>query len=318
MRRPRLSYSQSLIVPLLNVSLNRTFIIHAGADYRLSIVSVSDVQRNRWQQDARVTFAIEGAPSLLPRTTSAVLLETRYSGQILDHRDANEDMTLLLGLLNVRLPYALWAPFGVVARGDDMSTMTFGETRVPTQMEYHADLNVADYKTFKRYWRTVSGKSQQSQRLRRAVSRFSRARSSWWAEDAIVHGFIGLEALFAEHTTEVGKTVNKVTRRLATFIIPPDASPTVVELTTLSGHIGEIYKLRHDILHGALPDPDKTGQAAKDTIELLRTAILIAVEEGFKRLKNLPALAADYTSALDDARREEKRLARRGDGGRKS
>lgn len=300
---------QSLLVPLLNVTLNRTFTVADKGLYRLSLVGIAEQQRARWLQDSRVQCAVEETSGFVEHASSAVLLEARYPQPILQNDSANEDLTSLLGLINARLPFGLWAPFAELTAGAEIRTMRLGEVNRPLGMQRN-NLNVSDYKTFRRYWRTVIGETRQSRRLRRAVGRLARATTSYWAEDVVVHAFIGLEALFADHTAEAGKTVKKVTRRLSTFVIPPDMSPTVGELTTLSERIGELYRIRHDILHGDLPDLAQTSDAAKDSIRLLRTAILIALEEGFGRLKDLPALAGQYDGALRQAQRQARRSTR--------
>lgn len=307
-------FIQTLIVPLINASVDRDFIVADTDEYRISVVRVTDAQKERWDRHPRVKFSMEPAEWMLSRATTAIQLEARYGQRILERSHVNEALFALMSLLNVRLPYALWTPFADWKqpghKNDERTLLTLAEQRAPTEIELYAMVTVPDFRVFRRYWRTITGSSAQSIRLRTSVARFTRARASYFSEDAIVHSFIGMEALFADHTTEAGKIVNKVTRRLTGFILDPDASSSVQDLVALSTRAGQLYKLRHDILHGGLPEESKLGTGAKDAIELLRTSVLIALEEGFVRLKDLAALAEQYDRALQAAQRQEKRRAR--------
>jgi hypothetical protein len=311
-RRP--SFVSSLVVPLLNAGVDRELLVAENDRYRMAIVRVTDELRKCWTEHPRVNCVTESKPWMLPLATTAVRLDWRSPRTINELSQESEDLYALIGLLNVRLSYDLWTPFGAQKTWNrsepDVEIVTFVETRPPSEIEFHTTISVSDYRVFRRYWRTIVGPSEQSQRLRRALARFRRARSSWYAEDAIIHAFIGLESLFAEHTKDAGRIANKVTRRLSRYVLDPDVSPSSAQLMQLSSGIAGLYQIRHDIVHGALPDESKTNDAAKDSAELLRTAILLTLEAGFKQLKDLRALANRFTDDLVKARREEKRRRR--------
>ncbi|HET9342931.1 MAG TPA: hypothetical protein VFO25_08460 [Candidatus Eremiobacteraceae bacterium] len=259
-------------------------------------------------------FMIERNPWMLPRASTAVEMTTRSPHDLNELEGESEDLYALLGLLNVWIAYDLWAPFLQLKKwGQAESDFYFSaliESRPPNETEYGVVLNLSDEQTFRRDWEAIVGGADQNLRLRRAVARFRRARSSWFSEDAIVHAFIGLESIFGEHEKAGRKHARKVTKRVARFVFDPDVSPSAAELGDLSERIAALYDLRHDIVHGALPDQSKTNEGAKDSIQLLRTAILIALEEGFSRTIDLVALANRYDVDLREAQRLEKRRRR--------
>jgi hypothetical protein len=308
-------YFQRFLIPLANASINRAFVAHTGADYRILIVSLSEDDKKRWRDDPKVKCVIGGGRAwMLERGASGVLLEADYGGNDpLDDESAANALGSLIAFIDVRLPYVLWTPFGEHRlRGwppNDYKIIPIGNQRIPGEMEAYGSMNVDD-ETFQRYWSEVLDQSESGLRLRRGLGRHRHARVSYYREDAILNAFIGLEALFADHTKEVGKIPNKVARRVARFISDPDISSSVADLIGVSSRLEELYRIRHNIVHGADPDALETENAARDSIRLLSTVICIALEEGFDRLKDRPRLARDFDEALLEARREEKRAAR--------
>jgi hypothetical protein len=302
--------AQTVVVPLPNVAVDRNVLVVDSGRYRIALRAVADEELKRWAENARVQFMVEGNPWMLPLTKTVVELTTHSPHDFNELTAEQEDLYALLGLLNVRIAYDLWAPFGQFKKSgqskSDFSYHSFIESRPPKETEYGVVLNLSDEHTFRRYWSAIVGSADEHMRLRRAVARFRRARSSWFNEDAIVHAFIGLESIFADHSKAGGKNTKRVTKRVARFVLDPDVSPSAVELSDLSEQIANLYNVRHDIVHGALPDLSKTSEAAKESLQLLQTAILITLEEGFARTIDLAALANRYDADLQVAQRLEK------------
>ncbi|MGA8474898.1 MAG: hypothetical protein WB681_07490 [Candidatus Cybelea sp.] len=307
-------YYQRFLIPLVNASISREFVAHTRPNYKISIVSLSEYDKKRWRDHPQVKCAIGGFAWMLERAASGVLLEGDYGGNdpLSDEAAANA-LGSLMAFVDVRLPYVLWTPFGEHRlQGwppDDYKIIPIGNQRIPGELEAYATMNVDD-ETFQRYWSEIFDQSESGLRLRRALGRHRHARVSYYREDAILNAFIGLEALFADHTKDVGKIPNKVTRRVARFIRDPDVSQSMADLIGVSDRLAELYQIRHKIVHGAEPDAPETENAARDSIRLLATVICITLEEGFGRLKDRPRLAREFDKALLATRREEKRAAR--------
>jgi hypothetical protein len=279
----------------------------------LSIVSLTEDDKTRWRDHPQVKCAIGGFAWMFEKMSSGILLEANYGGNDpLSDEVAANDVGSLIAFLDVRLPYALWTPFGehrlLGWPEGDFKIVALGDQRFPTEMEAYAKMNVDD-EAFLRYWSEILDQSDTGRRLRRALGRHRHARTSMYREDAILNAFIGLEALFGDHT-KAGRIPEKVTRRATRFILDPEVSQSVADLVAVSTSIRELYEFRHTIVHGAEPDESRSDAAAKRALRLLSTVINIALEEGFDRLSDRKLLAQAYDKALLDAQRNEKRDAR--------
>lgn len=187
-----------------------------------------------------------------------------------------------------------------------------GEQRAPRERERGVTLNMRDDSIVHRYWDAISNEGPINRGLRRALSRFVRARAAYFAEDAIVHTIIGVEAMFGDATHRSRGESKKVIRRAAAFMLDPDSQPTVAELEELQNKLEQLYAPRHIILHGGLMEEANPGALARSGIQLLQTLICIALEEGFDRMLDLDALPASFDQYLRAARRREKVDRRKG------
>jgi hypothetical protein len=157
---------------LLNVAVDRDCVVVESDRYRIAIRGVTDDERKRWAENARVQFMVESNPWMLPRARTAVEMTTRSPLDFNELMSEQEDLYALLGLLNVRIDYDLWAPFGQLKKWGqaepDFYFLTFVESRPPTETEYGVVLNLSDEQALRRYWNAIVGGGDENMRLRRA------------------------------------------------------------------------------------------------------------------------------------------------------
>ncbi len=306
-------FFQRFLIPLVNVTLGRTFVAHAEADYRLSVVELQEDRKRDWESDSCFKCLIGSYGFMLKKAHTAILLEDNEGGDALANDDAANALGSLVGLFDVRLPYVLWTPFGEKRMqgwpATDFKIVPLGSQRIPREMDTYATLGVDD-STFGRYWAEIFDMSEAGRRLRRALARHRHARVAMYREDAIMNAFIGLEALFLDPVKDIGKIPKRVGKRATRYILDPDSSPSLASLVGLSERIEELYKARHAIVHGADPTNLSTEEAAIDSMRLLASAICIALEEGLTRLSDLPGLAQRFEEDRQKAARAEKHAAR--------
>lgn len=306
-------WTQTLIVPLVNAFMPGRFVAQETQDARFSFVDVSEELIHYWKRQHGVNCAIGSLGWILERANVAVLLEARSTDNLLADPATGDDLGVLLALVASRLPYALWTPFLDQRFAwwphSESKIQTLGFQRHPTEMEVHAITDL-DEQTFQRFWSLISEHSPEGGRLRRALGRFSRAQSSVFFEDAVLNAFIGLEALFADHTVNAPRVALKVRKRAAQFICDPDLSQTAADLIGISDSIKNLYRVRHDIVHGAEVDDSQRNHVARETIQLLATALETVLSRGFGELRDLPALSAKYEVTRRLLERREKFTAR--------
>lgn len=306
-------YFQRFLIPLVNATVNGELVAHAQPDYRLSFVALTDADKEKWHSDPCVKCLIGSFKYMLDKASSAILLECDEGGDALADDDVGNALGSLFGLLDVRLPYVLWTPFGEKRlhswRVDDFKIVPLGNQKIPREHDSYATLNVDDA-TFRRYWAEIFDASDTGLRLRRALGRHRHARVSMYREDAIMNSFIGLETLFGDQVREIGKIPARVGKRVARYILDPDVSPSVADLVGLSNRVRELYEARHAIVHGADPTNLSTEEAAFGSMQLLSVVLNIALEEGFERLADRKGLAKRFDDDMRAARRLEKQATR--------
>lgn len=310
--QPR-QHFQRFLIPLVNASVNGELVAHAQPDFRISFVTLTDADKEKWQLDPCIKCLVGSFKFMLDKASSAVLLECDEGGDALADDDVGNALGSLFGFLDVRLPYVLWTPFGE-KRLHGWPTGSFkivplGNQKIPREHDTYATLNVDD-ETFRRYWAEIFDTSETGLRLRRALGRHRHARVAMYREDAIVNSFIGLETMFADHTKDRGRIAVRVGKRVTRYILDPDVSPSLASLINISGRINELYQVRHAIVHGADPTAFATKEAAAESMRLLALAISIALEEGLTRLGDLPGLAQRFEEDKRRAGRAEKHAAR--------
>jgi hypothetical protein len=306
--QPERRFYQTTVIPLANCAMPARFVAHETDEERLSIVDVEPDRLAAWLADREAQCSVGKLCWVLQRATVAVKVES-YAMDPLSETPVSEDLGSLSSLLDLCLPYSLWTPF-YEQRLQHWPEGSFkiaglGQQRPPTEWEVHGTISL-DEPAFRKYWALIMEDSDQAKRLRRALGRFRHARSSYFFEDAVLNAFIGVEALFGEHRRDKGKSAKRVQARATRFVIEPDVSETSQELSSLSEEIGKLYKVRHDIVHGAEVDDSQRNEIVRKCFNLLSTALSVTLNEGFTRLRDLPALADAYSKSLREAQNREK------------
>ena len=295
------------LIPLINVSIQPELTIIDRSSYRIRLRNVTDEERRAWISDPTVTFLLHA--SNISRVVTTIDICSDFAESIFKNDDANEDLYALLALLNVRMEYAPWTPFVVempAATPTGFAVHAIGEQSPPTELQYGGSINLSNRETVDLYWNRVTGPSAENRAFRRALSRFVRARAAPFAEDAIVHVIIGVEALFGDpNNISRGKTAN-VTKRAAVYVVDPINEPASEHLLGLRQDIENIYKPRHLILHGGDVATFNLGPIARSAIFQLQRILQIMLGEGVERLRDLEALSHAYDDELLKARRREK------------
>jgi Apea-like HEPN len=310
-RKVELMEEHSEIIPLVNLSVGPDVIVFEGTNYSLRIREITESERSLWMTDPTIAYILKDAD--LAGVVSAVEILSRLPGTIFDHDEANEDFFALLAILNVRMQYIPWTPFVVIspaAAESGFLVRQIGDQVQPTEFGWHAHVNVSDRETVELYWNRVTGSVAVNRSLRRALSRFVRARAAPFAEDAIVHVLIGLEALFGDAASVNRGKTEKVTKRAAIFVVDPSDEPEADHLIGLRSDVEALYKPRHIILHGGDVSPIELSPIAHSGIQQLQRIINIVLGEGFDRLEDVDALAKSYDDELFAAWRREKKRSR--------
>jgi hypothetical protein len=305
-------FYQTTVIPLSNCSMPAQFVAHETDDERLSIVGVEPDRLAAWLADPEAQCSVGKLCWVLKNATAAIRVES-YGLDPLSEPPMSEDLGSLSALLDLCLPNSLLTPFFEQRLlgwpEGSFKIARLGQQRPPTEWEVHATIAL-DEPGFRKYWALIMDDSEQGKRLRRALGRFRHARSSYFFEDAVLNAFIGVEALFGDHTRDVGKVAQRVQARATRFVIQPDASETSQELASLSDDIAKLYQIRHDIVHGADVAVSEHNKVVTKCFNLLSTALWVTLSEGFGRLYDLPALAKAYDDSLRRALQGEKRAKR--------
>jgi hypothetical protein len=281
--------------------------VSKGPNFSLGVRRITDSERAAWQADPTIAFLLKDVD--LNRVVSTVAVVTNLPGTIFDHDEANEDLFALLAIFNVRMPYAPWTPFVVISPAltqAGFEVLQLGEEVQPNEFGWHGQLNVSDRETLKLYWNRVTEAHEVNRSLRRALSRFVRARAAPFAEDAIVHVLIGLEALFGDAASISRGKSEKVTKRAAVFVTDPANEPAADHLIALRNDVEALYKPRHVILHGGDVSSVDLAPLARSGLQQLQRIINIILGEGFERLRDADDLAKSYDDELLAAWRREK------------
>jgi hypothetical protein len=303
---------KSTVFPLLNLSVEPNATIMQSSELAIRIRDIRDDERARWQDNDNIQFVLGELAGLLPIATTAIEIAGTYPGDVMKHETANPDLYSLLGLLDVFVEHPPWTPFAEIspATTDTGFDIEYIGEQKPPPIEFNVrpTVRMHDTETVSRYWNAITGPTERNRSLRRALSRFVRARSANWGEDAITHAIIGIESLFGKNN-DSGKS-SRIIRRATAFLTDPGRVPTKVETASLKQWIADIYEPRHDIFHGREVRTHSLSLLAKRGIEILREIILIALEEGFARLDNIDAVAGEYDNEERAQARAQKHARR--------
>ena len=273
---------QHLLMPLLNLRFRQDD-LQVTSD--LSISRVTDADRARWAADPEASRLT--VPEELETVTHAIYQRhSDVAPPLMEITEPAEDLFTLIGLLELRMPERLRAPF--IEWTSDGLGWPPAIYELPTamrrwQQKFSTFVRIDD-ETLDAYWANLTAPTDSARRLRRALGRATSARAEFFAEEVIMASTIGLECLFSPDTegSEPRNNTNIVVGSTVEWCLGPEPiEPAAAEDQFNEGK--RQYRIRSMIVHGKALS-DSLNDDAKAVLQVLQSCVAIGLEVGSTQL----------------------------------